>query len=162
MGSNIKEKSEKAMPLPVKRILVPVDFSECSTFALRYAANLAQQVDASILLVHVASSLLTPPEMEYVQLDLRKFQAEVQKHANARLVALAKQELPATVHASPIVRHGTPWEEITRLAKERKADLIVIGTHGYTGVKHMIMGSTAEKVVRYAGCPVLIVREYGK
>src|SRR5688572_24080706 len=151
-----------AVPLPVKRILVPVDFSECSIFALRYAADLAQQVHASIVLAHVATSLIAPPEMEYIQLDLKKFRAELEKHANAKLTALAQKEIPATIHASPIVRHGAAWEEITKLAKERKADLIIIGTHGYTGVKHMIMGSTAEKVVRYAGCPVLVVREYGK
>jgi universal stress protein A len=151
-----------SVPLPVKRILVPVDFSECSVFALRYAANLAQQVEASIILAHVASSLIAPPEMEYVQLDLRKFRGEVEKHASAKLVALAQKEIPATVHASPIVRHGAAWEEITTLAKERQVDLIIIGSHGYTGFKHMIMGSTAEKVVRYAGCPVLVVREYGK
>ena len=88
--------------------------------------------------------------------------AEVEKHANAKLTALAQKEVPATVRASPIVRHGAAWEEITTLAKERQVDLIIIGSHGYTGFKHMIMGSTAEKVVRYAGCPVLVVREYGK
>jgi len=151
-----------AVPLPVKKILVPVDFSDCSLFALHYAVNLAKQVDASLLLVHVASSLLAPPEMEYVHLDLKKFQAEVEKHASAKLAAIAQKEIPATVHASPIVRHGTPWEEITRTAKDRKADLIVIGTQGHTGLKHVFLGSTAEKVVRFAGCPVLVVREYGK
>jgi len=162
MSANAKTAEDAAaVPLPVKRILVPVDFSECSIFALRYAANLAQPVGASIILEHVVSSLIAPPEMEYVQLDLKKFRAEVDKHATAKLVALAQKEIPATIPVSPFVRHGAPWEEITKLAKERKADLIVIGTHGYTGVKHMIMGSTAERVVRYAGCPVLVVREYG-
>lgn len=155
-------KGAESVPLPVKRILVPVDFSECSVFALRYAANLAEKIGASLILAHVASSLIAPPEMEYVQLDLRKFRGEVEKHAKAKLVALAQKEIPAAVPASPMVRHGAPWEEITKLAKGRKADLIIIGTHGYTGFKHMILGSTAEKVVRYAGCPVLVVREYGK
>lgn len=161
MNGNDSE-AATAVPLPVKRILVPVDFSDCGTFAVRYAATLAGQVNASLILLHVASSLLAPPEMEYVELDLTKFRAEVEKHASAKLAALAQKEVPATVPASPLVRHGTPWEEITRVAKERKADLIVIGTHGHTGFKHMVMGSTAEKVVRYAGCPVLVVREYGK
>jgi nucleotide-binding universal stress UspA family protein len=160
--STKQSEDAKAVPLPVKRILVPLDFSDNSIFALRYAANLATQVDASLILVHVASSLLTPPEMEYVQVDLKKFRAEVEKHASAKLAALAQNEVPATVPASPLIRHGTPWEEITRVAKERKADLIIIGTRGYTGVKHMLLGSTAEKVVRQAGCPVLVVREYGK
>lgn len=157
MSTNTNE----SVPLPVKQIVVPVDFSDCSVFALRYAANLAQQVGASIILAHAASSLIAPAEMEYVHLDLKKFRAEVEKHAAAKLTALAQKEIPATVHATPIVRHGTPWEEITKLAKDRKADLIIIGTHGYKGVRHMIMGSTAERVIRYAGCPVLVVREYG-
>ena len=150
------------VPLPVKRIVAPVDFSACSTFSLRYAANLAAQVNANLVLVHVASSLLTPPEMEYVHLDLKKFRAEVEKHASAKLAALAQKEVPATVPTTAIVRHGAPWEEITGVAKEQKADLIVIGTRGHTGLKLMVLGSTAEKVVRFAGCPVLVVREYGK
>ncbi|HKQ37403.1 MAG TPA: universal stress protein [Verrucomicrobiae bacterium] len=150
------------VPLPVKKILVPLDFSDCSLFALRYAVNLAKQVDANLLLVHVASSLLTPPEMEYVHVDLKKFRAEVEKHASAKLAAVAEQEIPTTVFASPIVRHGAAWEEITGVAKEHKADLIVIGTRGYSRLKHMLLGSTAEKVVRCAGCPVLVVRDYGK
>jgi nucleotide-binding universal stress UspA family protein len=161
MKARVSEAS-RTVPLPVKRILVPVDFSDCSVFALRYAANLARQVDANLMLLHVASSLIAPPEMEYVELDLKKFRAEVEKHASARLAALAKKEIAATIHASPLVRHGTPWEEITRMAKDRKADLIVIGTHGHTGLKHMVLGSTAEKVVRHADCPVLVVREYGR
>ena len=164
MGRSMKDTPSEALavPLPVRRILVPVDFSDCSTFALRYAANLAGQVNASLILLHVASSLLAPPEMEYVELDLKKFRGEVERHASAKLTALAQREIAATVPASPLVRHGTPWEEITRLARERQADLIVIGTHGHAGFKHMVMGSTAEKVVRYAGCPVLVVREYGQ
>jgi len=160
--STKREESGTGVPLPVKRIVVPLDFSECSIFALRYAVNLAGQVDASLILVHVASSLLTPPEMEYVQMDMKKFRAEIEKHAAAKLTALAQKEIPATVPVFPVVRHGAPWEEITHVAKDRKADLIVIGTRGYTGLKHMVLGSTAEKVVRYAGCPVLVVREYGK
>lgn len=146
------------MPLPVKSILIPIDFSDCSQFALRYAVNLAKDVEASLILVHVASSLLAPPEMQFVHIDLKKFRNEVQKHASSKLSALAQKEIPATIPASSIVRHGSPWEEITRLAKERKADLIVIGTHGYSRLKHMLLGSTAEKVVRSAGCPVLVVR----
>ena len=151
-----------AVPLPVKQILVPVDFSDCSLFALRYAVNLARQVDASLILVHVASSLLTPPEMEFVHLDMAKFQAEVEKHASAKLAAIAQKEIPAGVRASQLIRHGSPWEQITACSKEKKADLIVIGTRGYSGIKHALLGSTAEKVVRSAGCPVLVVREYGK
>ena len=157
-----KSSNEAAVPLPVKKILVPVDFSDCSLFALRYAVSLAKQVDAKLLLVHVASSLLTPPEMEYVHLDLKKFQAEIEKHATAKLAALAQKEIPATLPASPVIRHGTPWEEITGAATDHQADLIVIGTRGYSGIKHVLLGSTAEKVVRFAGCPVLVVREYGK
>jgi nucleotide-binding universal stress UspA family protein len=157
-----KSSHSAAVPLPVKKILVPVDFSDCSLFALRYAVNLARQVNGNLLMVHVASSLLTPPEMEYVHVDLKKFRAEIEKHATAKLTAIAEKEIPTTVQASPIIRHGTPWEEITQTAKDRQADLIVIGTRGHSGIKHLLLGSTAEKVVRFAGCPVLVVREYGR
>lgn len=161
MNTPASQAEPVAVPLPVKKILVPIDFSDCSQFALRYAVNLAKQVDGSLILVHVASSLIAPPEMQYVHVDLKQFQGEIETHASAKLTALAQKEIPATVPASPIVRHGTPWEEITRVAKDRKADLIVIGTHGYSALKQMLLGSTAEKVVRSAGCPVLVVREYG-
>jgi len=157
-----KSSHAAAVPLPVKKILVPVDFSDCSLFALRYAVNLATQVNGNLLMVHVASSLLTPPEMEYVHVDLKKFRAELEKHATAKLTAIAEKEIPAGVPISPVVRHGTPWEEITQTAKDRQADLIVIGTRGHSGIRHLLLGSTAEKVVRFAGCPVLVVREYGK
>lgn len=158
-GGQTKAGTDSNVPLPVKRILVPVDFSECSIFALRYAANLARQADASILLVYVATSLIAPPEMEFVQLDTKKFREEVEKHATAKLTSLARSTVPGTVRVTPIVRHGSAWERICKVAKERRADLIVVGSHGYTGFKHLILGSTAEKVVRSAGCPVLVVRD---
>lgn len=156
------ERRTKATPAQIQRILVPVDFSDCSVFALRYAASLAKQVGASLTLLHVLDSLIAPPEMEFVHLNLNEFKAELEKHAKEKLAAFARDEVDPVIPTTPVLRHGPPWEQIKETARERKADLIIIGTHGYTGLKHMVLGSTAEKVVRLAGCPVLVVRKYGE
>ena len=150
------------MTAQIKRILVPIDFSDCSLASLRYAAGLAKQLDASLTLLHVIDSLVAPPEMEYVHLNIKDFNAERERHANNKLAALAQKEVDPTVPTTPLLRHGAPWEQIKDTARERKADLIIVGTHGHTGLKHLVLGSTAEKVVRMAGCPVLVVREYGQ
>ena len=144
----------------IKRILVPVDFSDCSVHALRYAVSLAKLVDASLILLHVIDSLIAPPEMEFVHLNIKDFNAELEKHAQAKLTKLAREHIDPTLPATPVLRHGAAWEQIKDAARERKADLIILGTHGHTGIKHMVLGSTAEKVVRLAGCPVLVVRDY--
>ena len=146
----------------IKRILVPVDFSECGTHALHYAASLAKQVDASLVLLHVIDSLIAPPDMEFVHLNLKEFNAEREKRAKDKLAELARSVVDPTTPTTPVLRHGAPWEQIKETAREREIDLIVIGTHGYTGLKHVVLGSTAEKVVRLAGCPVLVVRDYGQ
>ena len=148
------------MTAQIKRILVPIDFSDCSMAALRYAASLAKQLDASLILLHVIDSLVAPLEMEYVHLNIKDFNAEREKHAKDKLAALARSEIDPTLPTVPVLRHGPPWEQIKDTARERKADLIIVGTHGHTGLKHLVLGSTAEKVVRLAGCPVLVVREY--
>lgn len=142
-------------PLPVfniKRILVPVDFSDCSKKALKYALPLASQFDAELTLLHVVQPAQGVPEMP--SLDVQVLAA-----AEKSLEAL-RSTLPAAVASSnSVVREGNPYAEIVAAAKELDADLIVLSTHGRTGLAHVLLGSTAEKVVRHAGCPVLIVRE---
>lgn len=130
--------------------------------ALRYAASLAKQLDASLILLHVIDSLVAPPEMEYVHLNIKDFNAERERHANNKLAALGQKEVDPAIPTTPLLRHGPPWEQIKDTARDRQVDLIIVGTHGHTGLKHLVLGSTAEKVVRLAGCPVLVVREYGQ
>ena len=150
-------RSGKTPRLELKKILVPIDFSEISKEALAYAAFLAGQFGADIILLHVTEKapinyLLGPglmnhlvvPMMKQAEADLAGVAGSLSKNHGARL--------------SVVVRQGRPFEEICRAARTLRADLIVLTTHGYTGLKHVVLGSTAERVVRHADCPVLVVR----
>jgi universal stress protein A len=131
----------------IKRLLVPTDFSVCSMRALRYAEELARRFGAEVALVHVDESLVARSELS----GLREAVAEEELE---RLVALLQAR---GVPARAVVRSGGAAEEIT--AETERADLVVMGTHGRTGLAHVLMGSVAERVVRHASCPVLTVRQ---
>ena len=144
--------------LRLKRILVPIDFSDHSVKALRYAVRFAEQFGAALVLVHVAEpvrypeSIIIPPAMEEAN-------RELVKRTRAALAKFAAKEVPPRLACQSLVRLGPAYEEIAAAARETDADLIVIATHGHTGLKHLVLGSTAERVVRHAPCPVLTVRE---
>jgi len=139
----------------LKKVLVPIDFSECSKHALRYAVAFAKQFSARIVLLAVIEDNRTAFEYgnpEYVE-NLKERTARYE----AELNALAKQYL-GKIRNERIVATGRPFEVIVQTAKELDIDLIVIATHGYASSRAEL-GSTTERVIRYAGCPVLVVRE---
>lgn len=138
--------------IALKRLLVPIDFSGPSLEALRYAERLAAQSGASIDLVFVAEHVI------YMGDSVAFPNAPMLEEMKGKLAGLARDEVDELV---PVYRHvltGKPFAEIVKLAQERAIDLIVIGTHGRTGLGHVLIGSTAEQVVRHAPCPVLVVR----
>jgi universal stress protein A len=138
--------------LKLKRILVPIDFSKISQKALEYAVPLAKQFEAKITLLHA----FEPPPYPMVFPMCEGFPIEpLEKELNA----LAKKSIEPQFLKEVIVRVGAAFEVITNLARDCEADLIVITTHGHTGLKHVFLGSTAERVVRHAPCPVLVVRQ---
>jgi universal stress protein A len=143
-----------------ERILVAVDFSEESRSALACAAEMAAKFDASLTLVHVVEPHFGPPEADVPPLSGETSDAEEFAEAKLELNALGEQMLlgPCRV-VETTVRAGLAFFEITEAAKALGADLIVVGTHGYTGLKRALLGSTAEKVVRHAPCPVLVARD---
>jgi nucleotide-binding universal stress UspA family protein len=135
----------------IKKILVPVDFSECSNKALQYAIPIAKQFGAKITLMH---ALLYPFESaEMAMAEAAGIQA-----AREELNRLS-QKIGDGITTRAILRVGKAPGEIVEAAKETGADLIVISTHGRSGLAHVLLGSTAERVVRHAPCPVLVVRE---
>jgi nucleotide-binding universal stress UspA family protein len=144
--------------LGVRRILVPVDFSEPSAKALRYAVSFARQFDARITLLHVCPVPYYPAEFggfpTIVPVDEPPTKAI--KH---RLEENARRFIPEPMRGRTLLRTGAAFDEICRAARDVKADLIIIATHGHTGLKHVLLGSTAERVVRHAHCPVLVVRK---
>jgi nucleotide-binding universal stress UspA family protein len=152
---------ERVSPTAInlKRILVPVDFSPLSKKALLYAARLAQQFNAQVDLFHAVEPevlpafdgyMVAPPPVSNGAGVSCSGQLKTWTHL-ARNAGVAR--------VGSIIRCGLPAFEIVEAAKELDSDLIVIATHGYTGWKHFAIGSTAERVVRAAPCPVLVVRE---
>jgi nucleotide-binding universal stress UspA family protein len=135
----------------LQKILVPVDFSDCSKKALQYAIPFAKQFGAELLLLHVVEPYPIVPEMA-------PYDFETIHDGRQELLAL-QQTLGDVVPSTISLRKGTPHLEITEAARELGADLIIISTHGRKGLSRRVFGSTTEKVVRYAPCPVLIVRE---
>jgi nucleotide-binding universal stress UspA family protein len=134
----------------IKRILVPVDFSPPSVHALDYAINFAKSLRAEVVLVFVVEPL-------YYAGDLGLFLEEQNRMAHHELAQLERRVQRKRGRCRTLVLRGTPYKEIVAAAKKHKTDLIVMGTHGRTGLSHLVMGSVADKVVRTATCPVLTV-----
>lgn len=135
----------------LQKILVPIDFSDCSKKALEYAIPFAKQFGAELKLLHVVERYPAVPEMA-------PYDCENIEDATRELEKLRKS-LGNSVRCSFFVRKGSPQPEIATAARDFDADLIIISTHGRTGLARVFLGSTTEKVVRSAPCPVLIVRE---
>jgi nucleotide-binding universal stress UspA family protein len=151
-------KTTASFPLrKLKKILVPVDFSESSLKALRYAVPFAEQFGATISLAHIQEPIGYAVDLAGVSADPR-FELKPQE-VREKLYDVAQKEIEELVPINVHVRAGKAADEIVHLAKALETDLIIIATHGYTGFMHFVMGSTAEKVVRNAPCPVLVVRE---
>lgn len=141
--------------LHLERILVPIDFSETSLKALQYAIAFARQFDANIILLNVVQPTVPLPDVVLPD----TLEQDALKVSKEELSALASRVVPASVNWRAFAREGLPFDSIVELARETKADMIILSTHGRTGLKHVLLGSTAEKVVRHAPCPVLVVRE---
>ena len=139
-----------------RRILVPIDFSKTSLEALTYALEYAAQFGAALLLIHVVEPAPFVADLRNVPLALSD--REMAENAESRLSAVASSERGLSAPIRRMVRIGKAFKVIIDVAKHQKVDLIILSTHGYTGLKHMLLGSTAERVVRHAHCPVLVVR----
>jgi nucleotide-binding universal stress UspA family protein len=142
--------------MPVKSILVATDFSDCSTAAAGYAAELAGQLGASITLVTVVD---TGPLLGQWGAAIPLKDAAVQVVANAKkqLEEFGRKHFAGLGKAGWDVREGSPASEILNAAAAADADLIVMGTHGRTGLSRFLVGSTAERVVRTSPVPVTVV-----
>ncbi|NOS69117.1 MAG: universal stress protein [Verrucomicrobia bacterium] len=144
-------------PLKLKHILVPIDFSDCSKKALEYALPFAREHKAVITLLYVAEPGYGAGE--YGGIDYARLEGSMKEEGERELAKIAEEQLHGEVSAVTLVRLGSPSREIIEAAESLPADLIVISTHGRTGLKHVLLGSVAEHVVQRAPCPVLVVRE---
>ena len=145
--------------ISLKKILCPIDHSDCSKEALKYAVSFAMRDEAKLYLLHI--------------IDIRSFNEslnamptqipdnETLEQLRIKLLDCIPEEMRDDMDVEAIVAQGIPFAEIISTAKEKKIDMIVIGSHGRTGLSHMMLGSVSEKVVRKAPCPVLTVRQPG-
>lgn len=149
---------QSGVAVALKKILVPTDFSAASGKALEYAAALAAQFDAKVTLLHIAE--VGSMGYEHGATDFPRMAAGLRLAAETQIADFVKSEVAVVFK----VGRGWPfggkraYHEIIEAARKQRADLIVISTHGHTGIDRLIMGSTAERVVRFAPCPVLVVR----
>ncbi len=142
--------------LKLKTILVPIDYSKESKKALQYAIPFARQFNGRLVLLYVMQPHYFAGEFGAVEFEA--LTADLQRSSERQLSAWATKGVRGLVAVKTMVRTGSPVSEIIDVAKELKADLIVISTHGHTGLKHVLLGSVAENVVRHAPCPVFVVR----
>jgi nucleotide-binding universal stress UspA family protein len=160
----------------VQNILVPIDYSGDSQRALQWGASLAEKYGAKLLLLHIIpksveevfpeGGAFVSPTSSFHEVRAPGTQPfrrqpiiiDLVDKANTELRDFADKNLKGTVPVQSMVAGGSPAEEILRTAREEKADLIVMGTHGRTGFRHLLLGSVAEAVTRHAPCPVFTVR----
>lgn len=140
----------------IKTILVPTDFSECSRKALRYAVPLARQFGAKIVLMHVAAFHYAGSEID--DMELPRVEKQVVAKYRERLENMGKEDAVG-VRVSALASVGKVVPDIILTARSTKADLVIISTHGGSRACTSDLGSTTERVVRHAPCPVLVVRE---
>ena len=143
--------------MTAQHILVPTDFSEYADYALDYAIELAKTLQARLTVLYVfhISSLALGEGPPTVLDDTLK---AMETNAQQRLGMALDRVQQAGIQAESVIIEGTPFQTIIETAESRNVDLIVMGTHGRTGLKHVLIGSVAEKVVRVALCPVLVTR----
>jgi nucleotide-binding universal stress UspA family protein len=147
------------MKTAISKILVPIDFSDYSKSALKYAVDFAKFFNAELSLIYVVEPVIYPPDFSMGQIAIPSVDFEMDKRATEELENLARKQIPKELKTRIIVKTGKPFIEIIDTADELDSDLIIIATHGHSGVEHILFGSTAEKVVRKAPCPVLTLRE---
>ena len=137
-----------------KKILVPVDFSEESAMALEWAVRLASsEQGASIVLCHVLKTAVAPVGPEMMMYDLEAMLRESAEKDLARW----QEKVPSSIESHTVLSKGRVSEEVTQICQKENIDLVVMTTHGRTGLSHWVVGSAAEETVRLAPCPVLVL-----
>ena len=153
-----------------KKILCPTDFSEPSYKALKAANELAKEFKSELILIHVLSPTQVfpsspgfapgmPVSSTYLPANVAD---EIEKHAADSLRMVLKEKVSTDVKSKTELLHGSPAEEIAQYAEKSKVSVIIMGTHGFTGWRHMLLGSVTEKVVRLSMSPVITIPAHGE
>jgi nucleotide-binding universal stress UspA family protein len=144
--------------MEIKSILFPTDFSEGSAEALKYAVEFANRYGAKLYVLHVIYDVAKASGWYVPHVSMDAIYKDIQEGARKELDNFGVNELGGIKNVERIVQTGVPYQEIMNCAVKNKIDMIIIGTHGRTGIDRILFGSTAAQVVRNAPCPVLTVR----
>jgi len=144
--------------MKVEKILFPTDFSQGSYHALPYAVDLAKHYNAKLYILHVIYDIAATAYSHVPHISMDEFYKELSGWAQKEIETCCIEEIRGLSDVEKVVLKGIPYEEIIKFAAKEKIDMIVIGTYGRTGLERFIFGSTAERVVRRAPCPVMTVR----
>jgi nucleotide-binding universal stress UspA family protein len=147
--------------LQIDRILAPTDFSSHSEGSVRFACELAERLGAELHLIHVLSDVVVPagPDPMLISSMPPEYYREIEDQSRQTLESLCAPDWPRPPRVVTEVRWGDPVDEINAYASEKGVDVIVVATHGRTGLAHVLLGSVAERIVREAPCPVLTIRD---
>jgi len=141
-----------------QKILVAIDFSENSDYAFNYALELAKQFNGELTVMHVINEPVDLRGFYVPHISFEQLEKEIEEGANKMMEQFCSSQMEGFTNYKTAIVSGIPYEEIIRKSEEIGTSLIVMGTHGRTGLDHLIFGSTAERVVRSASCPVLTIR----
>lgn len=144
---------------PVNKILCPLDFSENSMEALDNAIEMARQLSAKLILAHVITPIpVVPTPSHPSEFDISSYREMLKDTADKNMDSIVKDKIPSGVEFEKIISSGDPAQEIDKIAQNEDVDLLIISTHGRSGLKHLIFGSVAEKIIRHTPCPVLTIK----
>jgi nucleotide-binding universal stress UspA family protein len=146
--------------ITLKKILCPIDHSDGSKEALKYAVSFAMKNEAKLYLLHVIDIRSFDESIDTMAVQIPDDEETIKK-LKTKLLECVPEEIRSDMQIEALVVRGIPFAEIISIAKGNKVDMIVMGTHGRTGIAHIMIGSVSEKVVRKAHCPVLTVRQSG-
>jgi universal stress protein A len=161
-GTNMTESTEQsdAPVMQLRRLLLPTDFSGCANYALPYAAAIARAANATVVCMNVVEPIV--PAVGYTgmaeAMPIAEMSEQMEDSAERELPDVLNCEALRGLKVEEVIGHGDAAAEIVRIAAEQEIDLIVISSHGRTGLGRIFFGSTAEAVVRHARCPVLVVK----
>ena len=142
----------------VEAILFPTDFSEGSFHALPYAVDLAKHYNAKLYMLHIVYDVFKATDSHIPHISADELYKEISEWANKEIDTCCIEEIRGLPNVKKVVLQGIPFDEIVKFAEKEKIDLIIMGTYGKKGLERFIFGSTAERVVRNAPCPVMTVR----
>lgn len=142
----------------LKAILFATDFSESSDYAFEYAHSLAKKFNARLLIIHVINEPVDLRGFYVPHISFEKLEEEIEEGAQKMMEKFCRTHIRDYDNYETFIAPGIPYDEIIKKGVESSADLIIMGTHGRTGLDHVLFGSTAEKVVRKSSIPVMTIR----